>query len=103
MQAYIDKGQVSQVNEPIILYHQRENESYFPTVPVTNENEIRFVFEPSAKSNSRSLNNCLYKGLDGTNRLVGVLNRFRKHEFGFVAGVDKTLHSLWVPIEQRDA
>ena len=103
MQSYIDQGQVTQVNEPLNLSNSGPHESYLSVFPVSNKDKTRLVFDSSAKSAGKSLNDCLYKGPDATNRLIGVLNRFRKGEVGFVADVEKMFHAFWVPTEQRDA
>ena len=50
--------------------------------------KIRVVFDCSAKSMGLSLNSMLYKGLDLTNSLVGVLTRFREDRVAVMVEIE---------------
>ena len=50
--------------------------------------KIRVVFDCSAKLMGLSLNSMLYKGLDLTNSLVGVLTRFREDRVAVMADIE---------------
>ena len=61
---------------------------YLPHHPVINPNKekIRIVFDCAAEYNGISLNSRVRQGPDLTNKLVGVLTRFRLHPSGYYGG-----------------
>ena len=80
MQALLDDGHAEQVPESEL---QRADGKtwYLPHHGVYNPNKpskIRVVFDCSATSRGTSLNDKLLSGPDLTNRLLGVLLRFRQ-------------------------
>ena len=55
------------------------------------------VFDCSARFGGTSLNDKLLQGLDLTNRLVGVLTRFREEPIAFMGDIDAMFHHVRVP------
>ena len=64
-------------------------------------NKIRVVFDCSARFGGTSLNDKLLQGPDLTNRLVGVLTRFREEPIAFMGDIDAMFHQVRVPERQR--
>ena len=64
--------------------------------------KIRVVFDCSAKFKNVSLNGMLLQGPDLTNKLVGVLSRFRKEQVAFFGDIEKMFYRVKVPEEQQD-
>jgi hypothetical protein len=77
---------------------------YLPIFPVeqTNKGKVRLVFDSAASYAGISLNSYLIQGPDQTNKLRGVLARFREGKVGFVADVKSMFHSFHVNKEHRD-
>jgi len=65
-------------------------------------NKIRVVFDCSAKFGGTSLNDKLLQGPDLTNRLVGVLTRFRQEPIAFLSDIDAKFHQVRVSEGQQD-
>ena len=102
MQKYLDKGHVEELpsdqsNSPLTYY--------IPILTVYNEKKrnIRIVFDSSAKYNGLSLNDCLLQGPDLTNRIIGVLVRFRQRSIAFAGDIECMFHAFFVSEEHRDA
>ena len=102
MQKYLDKGHVEELssdksNSPLTYY--------IPILTVYNEKKknIRIVFDSSAKYNGLSLNDCLLQGPDLTNRIIGVLVRFRQKSIAFAGDIECMFHAFFVSEEHRDA
>ena len=64
--------------------------------------KIRVVFDCSARFNGTSLNDQLVPGPDLTNRLVGVLTRFRQEPIAFIGDIEAMFHQVRVPEYHRD-
>ncbi|XP_020561773.1 uncharacterized protein LOC110015633 [Oryzias latipes] len=84
-----------------------ENEEcwYLPTFGVFHPQKpenIRVVFDSSAKHSGMSLNNALLKGPDLNNSLVGVLIRFRKEQVAAVADIQQMFHCFLVRSDHRN-
>lgn len=75
---------------------------YIPVVPVRNKDSVRLVFDGSAEFKGISLNNSLLSGSDFTNRLKGVLLRFRLKQIGFSADIKSTFHCFHLQPQDRD-
>jgi transposase InsO family protein len=78
---------------------------YLPHHPVFNQNKpgkIRVVFDCSARYNGISLNDCTLQGPDLTNKLTGVLLRFRQGQVAFMADIQSMFYQVHVKPEQRD-
>jgi len=65
-------------------------------------NKIRVVFDCSARFGRTSLNDQLLQGPDLTNRLVGVLTRFREGPVAFMSDIDVMFRQVRVPEGQQD-
>lgn len=79
---------------------------YIPHHAVVNPNKpgkIRIVFDCAAQYGGVSLNTEVYQGPDLTNKLVGVLLRFREAPVGIMADVEAMFHQVRVTPEHRDA
>ena len=87
MKEYLVSGQVEQISAE---HNEREGKCFIPVFPIKNKkknNKKRLVFDSSTRHRGTSLNDCLMKGPDIKNRIVGVLTRFRSHTVGFVADI----------------
>ena len=71
---------------------------YHPKKP----EKIRVVFDCSATYGSVSLNSMLLQGPDLTNRIVGVLSRFREEQIALVGDIESMFYQVRVPEEQQD-
>ncbi|XP_054594125.2 uncharacterized protein [Nothobranchius furzeri] len=71
---------------------------YHPQKP----GKIRVVFDCSAKFHETSLNDHLLTGPDLTNKLVGVLCRFRKDPIAVMCDIERMFHQFHVKAEDRD-
>ena len=101
MQKYLDDGHVEELPKEDKGPSYR---NYIPTFVVENENKgkLRVVFDSSAKYRGISLNDCILQGPDETNRLIGVLIRFRHEVVAVSADIECMFHSFYVPNAQRD-
>ena len=78
---------------------------YIPHHSVTNPNKpgkIRIVFDCAASCQGTSLNKEVYQGPDLTNKLVGVLLRFREQPVGIMADIEAMFHQVRVTPAHRD-
>jgi hypothetical protein len=104
MNDYIEKGHAERVPS-------EESEGvdrpvwYLPHHPVTHPlkpEKVRVVYDCAAKDKQTSLNEELLQGPDETNRLVGVLTRFRMESVGVVADIESMFHQVYVDPRDRD-
>ena len=88
---------------PIDKLHPSEGNSwYIPHFGVYHPkklNSIRVVFDCSATFKGMGLNKELIQGPDLTNKLVGVLNRFRWEEVAVMADIEAMFYQVRVPPE----
>ena len=70
---------------------------YHPKKP----NNVRLVFDSSAKFQDVSLNSVLLQGPDLCNSLLGVLLRFRREKIAVTMDVEQMFHNFKVPEDQR--
>ena len=77
---------------------------WVPVFPVIQpqKNKLRLVFDSSARYHGTSLNDELLQGPDETNKLRGVLTRFREGEIAYAADVEQMFHAFHVPVSDRD-
>lgn len=76
--------------EPAPPLKEGEERWYLPIFGVYHPqkpDQIRVVFDSSAKHEGISLNDVLLSGLDLNNTLLGVLNRFRREPIAVTADV----------------
>ena len=71
---------------------------YHPKKP----DKIRVVFDCAATTRGVSLNSVLLQGPDLTNKLVGVLLRFREEAVGVMGDIDAMFHQVRVPEYDQD-
>jgi hypothetical protein len=103
IQALIDKGYAVPVPP------EAENRAdgkvwYLPHHPVINPNKDkpRIVFDCAAEHHGTSLNRKVLSGPDLTNKLVGVLTRFRLHPVALMADVEAMFHQVRVCRDDQD-
>lgn len=78
---------------------------YLPIFGVYNPqkpNQIRGVFDSSAKYEGLSLNDTLLSGPNLTNDLLGILIRFRENAFAAAADIEQMFYSFHVEVDHRD-
>ena len=78
---------------------------YLPHQSVTNPkkpNKVRIVFDCSSKYKGVSLNDMLLQGPDLTNKLFGVLTRFRQEEIAIMADIEAMFLQVQVSPKHRD-
>lgn len=79
--------------------------NYIPHHAVTHPRKpgkVRVVFDCAAKYQGLSLNDRVCQGPDLTNKLVGVLLRFRQDSVAFMADVESMFHQVKVAPTDRD-
>ena len=101
MQKYLDCGHFEELPPGV---SETVNDNYIPIFPVeqTKKQNVRLVFDSAAKYQGLSLNDALLRGPDVTNKLIGVLLRFRHHRVAFAGDIDSMFHAFYVPENQRD-
>ena len=87
IKSYREKGYIRMA--PSVEVPDGESIWYLPHHPVTHpkKKKIRIVYDCAAKYQGQSLNDALLQGPDLTNRLLGVLIRFRKHTIALAADI----------------
>ena len=77
---------------------------WIPVFPVIHhkKGKVRLVFDSSASYHGTSLNSQVLQGPDETNKLRGVLLRFREGEVAFAADIESMFHAFHVPPCDRD-
>jgi hypothetical protein len=90
---------------PKVEVQVRSHVHYLPHQPVINPNKskLRVVFDCAAKAeDGKSLNDHVWSGPDLTNRLVGVLLRFREELIAIAADITAMFHQVHVAPRHRD-
>ena len=64
--------------------------------------KIQVVFDSAAKTEGICLHKLLLSGPDLTNRLLGILIRFRQQPVAFMAEIEQMFHSFLVREDRRD-
>ena len=78
---------------------------YLPHHAVLNPkkpDKCRIVFDCAAKLNGLSLNDRVHQGPDLTNKLIGVLLKFRQEQVAFMADIEGMFHQVHVTPKDRD-
>ncbi|PIK43536.1 hypothetical protein BSL78_19599 [Apostichopus japonicus] len=97
MGVYIQRGYAKEVDN-----NQKNTQApvwYLPHHPVTHPmkpDKVRVVFDCAAKYKGTSLNSQLLQGPDFTNKLVGVLIRFRQEAVAIAADIEGMFHQVKV-------
>ena len=104
MEEMIDKGYAVKVPDDEL---QRSDGTvwYLPHHSVTSEHKpdkLRVVFDCAAKFKNVSLNEHVLQGPDLTNKLVGVLMRFRQDSIVIMADIESMFHQVQVTPGDRD-
>ena len=101
----LDKGYAEKVNESEI--HRSDGYVwYLPHHPVMHPrkpDKVRIVFDCAAKYHGVCLNDVVFKGPDLTNKLIGVLLRFRQEPLAFMADIEGMFHQVHVHPHDRDS
>jgi len=84
-----------------------DNVRYIPHHPVVKESsistKIRIVFDASAcDHNNQSINNCLFEGTNLFPDIVGILLRFRLHQFAFTGDIEKAFLQISINAKDRN-
>ena len=100
----IDKGYAVKVPDDEL---QRSDGAvwYLPHHGVTSEHKpdkLRVVFDCAARFKNVSLNEHILQGPDLTNKLVGVLMRFRQDSIALMADIESMFHQVHVTPRDRD-
>lgn len=104
MTEIIEKGYARKVKVEE-LPHQEGKAWYLPHHGVYHPKKpgsIRVVFDCSARYQGESLNGHLLQGPDLTNKLTGVLTRFREEKVAFMADIEKMFFQVKVPREDHN-
>ncbi|XP_070546108.1 uncharacterized protein [Ptychodera flava] len=101
MKKIMERAHASSVPENEI---DADNAWYLPHFGVYHpkKQQIRVVFDSSAKYNGVSLNDALLQGPDQMNSLLGILLRFRREQTAVMGDVEQMFHSFHVNKEHRD-
>lgn len=101
MQTMLDSDQA----EPAPVLMQNQECWYLPIFGVYHpqkKDQIRVVFDSSAKHENISLNDVLLRGPDMNNSLLGVLMRFRKEPVAVTADIQQMFYCFIVQEDHRD-
>ena len=104
MNDYVEKGHAERVpdEESKVL---DQPVWYLPHHLVTHTlkpEKMRVVYDYAAKHSQTSLNHELLQGPDETNRLDGVISRFRMESIGIVTDIESTFNQVIVDTKDRD-
>ncbi|XP_070549163.1 uncharacterized protein [Ptychodera flava] len=101
MKKIMERDHTSPIPEDKIDAH---NAWYLPHFGVYHlkKQQIRIVFDSSAKYNGVSLNDALLHGPDQMNSPLGILLRFRCEQTAVMGDVEQVFHSFHVNKEHRD-
>ncbi|XP_071482161.1 uncharacterized protein [Diadema antillarum] len=98
METLISKGYA----ESVPVGNDESTTWYIPHHGVIQPNKLRVVFDCSAQYRGHSLNSHLLTGPDLTNKLTGVLCRFRRENVAFICDIKEMFHQFKVNEEDRD-
>ena len=95
---YAEKIEDNEVSRGTAIWYLPHHPVLHPKKP----DKVRIVFDCAAKYAGTSLNDQVLQGPDLTNRLVGVLLRFRQESVAVTADVESMYHQVSVVPEDRD-
>ena len=101
----VEKGYAEPVPENEVDPGQT-NVWYLPHHNVVNPNKpekLRIVFDCAAEHKGTSLNKQVLQGPDMTNKLIGVLLRFREDQIAIMGDIEAMFHQVKVSPRHRDA
>ncbi|XP_072170035.1 uncharacterized protein [Diadema setosum] len=104
MQSLLDEGYAEEVNTDEVMTNS-DHTWYLPHFPVFSEkkpDKTRIVFDCAAKCMGKPLNDAVLQGPDLTNKLLGVLLRFRQEPVVVMADIKAMFHQVRVPAAERD-
>ena len=104
---YVNKGYACKINQvpPVEARPENSDVWYLPHHPVVHPQKPekpRIVFDCAASFEGVSLNKQLLQGPDMTNKLVGVLLRFREDPIAFLADIEAMFCQVRVSLEHRN-
>ncbi len=105
MRELLEKGYAQQVPSDEISRSDGKT-WYLPHHPVFNANKpekLRIVFDCAARFQGSSLNAAVNQGPDLTNKLLGILLRFREGRIALMADIECMFHQFRVAQQDRDA
>ena len=104
MEDLLVKGYAEEVGDPQVCPSE-SSVWYLPHHPVLNPNKpdkVRIVFDCAARYGGTSLNDRVHQGPDLTNKLMGVLLRFRQEKIAVMADIESMFHQVRVTPNCRD-
>ena len=102
MQAYIDAGYAEKAPDNTGVKGLTWYIPHHAVFSAKKPGKLRIVFDCAAEYKGISINKAVHRGPDLTNKLLGVLLRFREKPFVIVADVEAMYHQVRVPPEHRD-
>ena len=102
VESLVEKGYAEKVDETLDDTRMRW---YIPHHNVVNPNKpekFRIVYDCAAKYAGTSLNKEVSQGPDLTNKLLGVLLRFRENEIAMMGDIESMYHQVRVMSDDRD-
>ncbi|XP_071483358.1 uncharacterized protein [Diadema antillarum] len=106
MSDLLKKGYAEEVNDELQDQSQVDGEHwYLPHHPVINPKKpgkVRIVFDCAARYGDVALNDVILQGPDLTNKLAGVLLRFRRDPIALTADIEAMFHQVRVTPNHRN-
>lgn len=102
---YIEKGYIRQLND-LESNNRTSRTWYLPIFSVSNPNKpnkVRIVWDAAAKCKDVSLNSMLVKGPDQLSSLLGVLQRFRQHQYAVCGDIMQMFHQIQIRKADQDS
>ena len=103
MRVTLEKGYAEEI--PANQLDRANRVWYLPHHPVLNPHKpgkVKIVFDCATKCQGQSPNCKLMKGPDLTNKLLGCMLRFRKHQIAIVADIEAMFNQVLVAPHDRD-
>ncbi|XP_067676252.1 uncharacterized protein [Haliotis asinina] len=101
----LEKGYAEKLPDDEIITRDRPV-CYIPhhaVVTPQKPDKLRIVFDCSSQCEGTSLNKEVLQGPDLTNKLIGVLLRFRQHKVAFMGDIEAMFHQVKVSDKHKDA